>query len=175
MTLTKIDNPISMRWKVSQEKIQKFLQSEPYYITKFANFTEIHGLTYRLVIKKYKENEISVGLGLGNEERIIINAKYKISITSKNIEEEFCEEFCGKKRSYGGIVLCSFEGFFDPANGYFIDDYISITMEGILTFEKEKEICDNFEIKSSTNLGEILYNRDDKDFKIYCKNGNSVK
>uniref|UniRef100_A0A914PGA7 BTB domain-containing protein n=1 Tax=Panagrolaimus davidi TaxID=227884 RepID=A0A914PGA7_9BILA len=173
MNSSKIDVPILMRWKVSKEEIQKQFQLNS-YIAKIVYPKEFPDIKYCLSITN-EENEIYVSFGFLMREPKIIKANYKISIPTKNYVRNFSEKIFYEDGDSYINFKCSFEEFFDPANGYFIDDYISITMEGIMTFEKEKEICDNFEIKCSTNMDEILYNRDDKDFEIYCKNGNSVK
>uniref|UniRef100_A0A914QZ19 BTB domain-containing protein n=1 Tax=Panagrolaimus davidi TaxID=227884 RepID=A0A914QZ19_9BILA len=70
-----------------------------------------------------------------------------------------------------GDIICTIEEFFDDGNNYFIDNFIYITLEGIVSGIKNmQKNC-----VRSYNLGELLYNQNDKDFEIYSTNGKCVK
>uniref|UniRef100_A0A914PLS2 BTB domain-containing protein n=1 Tax=Panagrolaimus davidi TaxID=227884 RepID=A0A914PLS2_9BILA len=168
-----IEIPISMRWKVSKAEIQKAIQDEDSIIKSFP-LKELNDTKYYLVIIR-KIDEIVIGLGFKMQEPTLIKAKCKISVVPvNNWKEELCERIFKENEHCWGGTLCKYEEFYNPANYFFIDDYIYITLEGILRVEKE-QICVQSKLKSPNNLGELLYNRNDKDFDIFTENGKCVK
>uniref|UniRef100_A0A914P919 Uncharacterized protein n=1 Tax=Panagrolaimus davidi TaxID=227884 RepID=A0A914P919_9BILA len=109
------------------------------------------------------------------QEPTLITAECKISvIPANNWKKGFCKKLFNENEEIWGGTLCKYEEFYDPANNFFIDNYIYITLEGILSVEKE-QICVQNTLKNPNNLGELLYNRDDKDFDIFSENGKCVK
>uniref|UniRef100_A0AC35FMN9 Uncharacterized protein n=1 Tax=Panagrolaimus sp. PS1159 TaxID=55785 RepID=A0AC35FMN9_9BILA len=82
MNLQKIDVPISMRWKVSKEEIEKEFQLKS-YIAKIVNPKEFPDIKYYLIITNEK-NQIHVAFGLLTREPKTIKAIYKVSIPTKN-------------------------------------------------------------------------------------------
>uniref|UniRef100_A0AC34FYD1 Uncharacterized protein n=1 Tax=Panagrolaimus sp. ES5 TaxID=591445 RepID=A0AC34FYD1_9BILA len=171
MAPTKFEIPIAMCWKVSKEEIQKKFNNLGglFKKTKLAEFSDVY---YELIIiSKEEENKVVISLGISTKELPFINAKFKISIASSN-KFELIDERCLKPDKMYGKTICSYEEFFDPLNNYFIDGYIYLNLEAILKFEKEQQnICIHSEIKSPKNLGEFLWNRDDKDFDIFSGDG----
>uniref|UniRef100_A0A914P6F3 Galectin n=1 Tax=Panagrolaimus davidi TaxID=227884 RepID=A0A914P6F3_9BILA len=174
MDSTKIEIPVFMRWKVSKNEIQKRLQKCS-STAKAVNLKELPGIKYGIVILKTKENEIQVGLAFRMPKNpTIINAKFKLSvIPAYNFDGSIYEKVFKEDGDAWGNPVCSWKEFFDPANNYFINDYIYITLEGIFSFEKE-QFCIGFEIKGSNDL-KTFYNRDDKNFEISGSDGKCVK
>uniref|UniRef100_A0A914PP01 BTB domain-containing protein n=1 Tax=Panagrolaimus davidi TaxID=227884 RepID=A0A914PP01_9BILA len=174
MNSTKIEIPFFIRWKLSKEEIQSQFDKgvNPCEIK---NLTELRNVSYGAVLIHNEENEIFVALIFLTKQPRIMNSSFKISVIPSNNFYELKDKVFEESYVRWGSVLCSYEKFFDPTNNYFMDGYIYITMEGILSFEKkEQQICDNPKIKSSKNLGELLYNLDDKDFDIFV-DGKIVK
>uniref|UniRef100_A0AC35FX78 BTB domain-containing protein n=1 Tax=Panagrolaimus sp. PS1159 TaxID=55785 RepID=A0AC35FX78_9BILA len=90
------------------------------------------------------------------QEPTLITAKFKISVIPvNNWKEELCERIFKKNAECWGGPLCKYEEFYNPANNIFIDDYIYITLEGILSVEKE-QICVPSKLKNPNKLGENL-------------------
>uniref|UniRef100_A0A914P8B7 BTB domain-containing protein n=1 Tax=Panagrolaimus davidi TaxID=227884 RepID=A0A914P8B7_9BILA len=174
MNSSKIEIPISMRWKVSKEEIQKAIQAEK-CITKSFPLKELSDIKYYLIIFRKENDKIVIGLGIKMQEPTLITVKFKISVIPvNNWKEQLYERIFKKNGDCWGDPLCKYEEFYDPANNFFIDNYIYITLEGILKVEKE-QICVHSSLKSPNNLGELLYNREDKDFDIFSENGKCVK
>uniref|UniRef100_A0AC34G7F7 BTB domain-containing protein n=1 Tax=Panagrolaimus sp. ES5 TaxID=591445 RepID=A0AC34G7F7_9BILA len=166
MNPTKFEVPISMRWKVSKEEIQRKLYGHGLYKkSKIAEFDIFYGLSLTQT-----ENKVVISLGILMKEVPFINAKFNISIVASN-NFYFIKEYRFKSGRMHGKTICSHEQFYAPSNNYFINDYIYFNLEAILYFEKEQKNFVKPEIKSPNNLGEFLWNRDDKDFDIVCDNG----
>uniref|UniRef100_A0AC35GC69 Uncharacterized protein n=1 Tax=Panagrolaimus sp. PS1159 TaxID=55785 RepID=A0AC35GC69_9BILA len=89
MNSSTIDVPITIRWKVSKEEIQKEFQSISYIA--IVNPKEFPDLKYYLLITK-EENQIHVSFGFSMREPKIIKANYKISIPTKNYVRIFSEK-----------------------------------------------------------------------------------
>uniref|UniRef100_A0AC34FQ88 BTB domain-containing protein n=1 Tax=Panagrolaimus sp. ES5 TaxID=591445 RepID=A0AC34FQ88_9BILA len=167
MNSTQIEIPILMRWKISKEEIQIRLQKRS-ILGKIVKLEEVAGILYGIMINKNEKNQIYVYLGFSMKESTTINADFEISIVPSN-NFEFIDKFTFKENNQKmGEVLCTYDELFDPANNYFIDGYIYFTLEGILSVERkqQKEVSFESQIKNPNNLGELLWNRDDKDFDI---------
>uniref|UniRef100_A0A914R6X3 BTB domain-containing protein n=1 Tax=Panagrolaimus davidi TaxID=227884 RepID=A0A914R6X3_9BILA len=154
--------PISVTWKIPKRELrQKYeLQSEEF------NVEEFPGVSYYMTFLHAKKS-FGVFLCISMKEKMDMNVSYKISISSSNCVHEIFEKEFKSGHVYGMIIEDSCE-LFDPANNFFVNDSMIITMEAILTVQKEvpdNSVPDSEMSKTcECKLGLKLWDRDDKDF-----------
>uniref|UniRef100_A0AC35G437 MATH domain-containing protein n=1 Tax=Panagrolaimus sp. PS1159 TaxID=55785 RepID=A0AC35G437_9BILA len=129
-----------MRWKISKDEIRSKLQHGETIYTE-VDIKEFPAIQYALVIENEdEENKILVSLAFMMEKETKIRAKFKISLIPTNNFTCNAEQIFEESQERWGENICSYKEFFGPSNNYFIDDFIYVTMEAIVTFENEPKV-----------------------------------
>uniref|UniRef100_A0AC34FX03 BTB domain-containing protein n=1 Tax=Panagrolaimus sp. ES5 TaxID=591445 RepID=A0AC34FX03_9BILA len=161
--------PIAARWKISKEKILTENQKEKWIIfSETVDADGLPGVTYEIVISCNSKNEIKLRLYIELLEKLNINVSCKFLITSAN---KLCDDTVDEAKDDKNHVYCSrvatIEELFDPANSFFVNDYLTVTMEAIISVQKEViNANSNDQQPKCCKLGSKLWESDDKDFVI---------
>uniref|UniRef100_A0A914PY54 BTB domain-containing protein n=1 Tax=Panagrolaimus davidi TaxID=227884 RepID=A0A914PY54_9BILA len=173
--ISTIEVPISVTWKILKEKLlnAKIKGKQLYKLrSEEFNVEEFPGLSYYMVFVYEKETTkakqfFGVLLWIKMKEKVDMNVSYKISIYSSNCVHENIEGGFESAHAYG-ILFENYRELFDPAKNFFVNDTLIITMEAILTVQKEvsgNSVPDSEMSKTcECKLGLKLWDRDDKDF-----------
>uniref|UniRef100_A0AC34GY73 BTB domain-containing protein n=1 Tax=Panagrolaimus sp. ES5 TaxID=591445 RepID=A0AC34GY73_9BILA len=168
METVKIDIPIAIRWKISKDQLKNGLQTGRILSDMFKN-DEIPDIEYCLAITSDSTKQINISLALSMEEPKIIAADFKVFIYSENIFYHINSTF--EKSEFLGKEICLMKELFDESYNYFVDNKLIITMEGILSVEKEKQqiFGEVFGIKNNIILDEFSWDDENgnKDFDVH--------
>lgn len=130
---------------------------------------EIPDIEYCLAITSDSTKQINISLALSMEEPKIIAADFKVFIYSENIFYHINSTF--EKSEFLGKEICLMKELFDESYNYFVDNKLIITMEGILSVEKEKQqiFGEVFGIKNNIILDEFSWDDENgnKDFDVH--------
>uniref|UniRef100_A0AC34GS77 BTB domain-containing protein n=1 Tax=Panagrolaimus sp. ES5 TaxID=591445 RepID=A0AC34GS77_9BILA len=160
--IPKISSPISMQWKIKEEDLKAKKEEENGYLRskriKVGSFSGVkyYIKIYPLKVENEKQPKTILFLNIEMTRKKHIEAVYDFSIDSANFNrgcQNIFEESTGFK-----IFLCFTNDLFDPSEGYIVDGFLKINLNGILLIEDDQFV--------SLNLMEGVTSKGDKDFTI---------
>uniref|UniRef100_A0AC35GXH7 BTB domain-containing protein n=1 Tax=Panagrolaimus sp. PS1159 TaxID=55785 RepID=A0AC35GXH7_9BILA len=167
--------PISVRWKIPNEKLLAESQKEEEWFIESEKFSfkELPSVSYSIKItsKMHEDRRLLVlFLILKMENQLNMNVSYKLSIPTANYVGINAEEKDEGMHVYGTYIGEANE-IFDLTRNYIVNDCMIITMKATLSVEKAKTNGAGADavVSKCCDLGSRLWDQDGKDFAFCVK------
>uniref|UniRef100_A0A914QUV3 BTB domain-containing protein n=1 Tax=Panagrolaimus davidi TaxID=227884 RepID=A0A914QUV3_9BILA len=164
----KTEHPFSVIWHIKEQFLVaiRYQEGEKYRSKRFQIAPDSKYFLSIYPKRNATDTYIFINVETGNKKEI--ECKAKITVESAGVTKDFQHIF---QKSMGhGIDYCFTHELFDPKKKYFIDGEMIVSIEGVFIFDEAIEAADesilNTSGKKAKLLGQVFWERDDKDFKI---------